>query len=98
MHQDDSESADSLRRGAPVVSVSIGDSCEFAYCDERPDDTAAAAPAARPRSVRLDSGDVLVFGGPSRLLFHGVTKILPQRRPKELRLAPGRLNLTFREL
>ena len=53
--------------------------------------------AARQKTLRLDSGDVLVFGGPARMLFHGVTKIHTNNRPKGLVLAPGRLNLTFRE-
>ena len=48
--------------------------------------------------VVFDSGDVLVFGGPARMVYHGVSKILPNRRPRGLVLAPGRLNLTFREL
>ena len=51
----------------------------------------------RQQTVRLDSGDVLVFGGPARMLFHGVTKIHSHNRPKGLVMAPGRLNLTFRE-
>lgn len=48
--------------------------------------------------VRLESGDVLVFGGPARLLWHGLSRVLPNQRPKGLVMAPGRLNLTFREL
>ena len=53
---------------------------------------------SQARSVRLDSGDVLVFGGPARLLFHAVTRIHARRRPKGLHLIPGRINLTFREI
>ena len=101
MHQDKSEGRDSLARGAPVVSLSIGDSCDFAYSESRPDGADAVEArlgSARQKSVRLDSGDVLLFGGPARMLFHGVTKIHANHRPKELRMLPGRLNLTFREL
>lgn len=102
MHQDRSEQADTLRRGSPVVSISIGDACEFGYSDSRPEEVDAALAALgggdKVKSVRLDSGDVLIFGGPSRMLFHGVNKIFPNHRPKGLVLAPGRLNLTFREL
>ncbi len=42
-----------------------------------------------------------MFGGPSRMLFHAVSKIYPNTAPKELLAAtglrPGRLNLTFRQ-
>ena len=67
MHQDKSESADSLRRGAPVISISIGDACDFGFSTTRPEETDASAMALggsnRGRSIRLDSGDVLIFGG-----------------------------------
>ena len=53
------------------------------------------------RSVKLGSGDVLVFGGASRLIYHGVSKILPHScrvRPwNTLGVKRGRLNLTFRQ-
>jgi alkylated DNA repair dioxygenase AlkB len=68
----------------------------------RPEDTDASQTAlggaAKARTVRLESGDILIFGGPARMLFHSVQKIFPNHRPKGLVLAPGRLNLTFREL
>ena len=102
MHQDRSEHPGTIRRGSPVVSISIGDACDFAYADTRPEEADAALTAlgggAKAKSVRLDSGDILIFGGPARLLFHGVQKIYPNHRPKGLVLAQGRLNLTFREL
>ena len=51
--------------------------------------------------VVLESGDVLIFGGKSRHIFHGVTSVIPDSAPKtlieETRLRPGRLNLTFRQ-
>lgn len=94
MHQDKDESISTVRRGSPVVSFSIGDSAVFLYGRERLAETAS--------KVTLDSGDVLVFGGPSRLVFHGVPEVLPHSAPQELvaatGLRPGRLNLTFREL
>ena len=102
MHQDKSERPETLRRGSPVVSISIGDACDFGYCDTRPEEADQALVALgggeKPKNVRLESGDVLIFGGPSRMVFHGVTKIHPNHRPKGLVLAGGRLNLTFREL
>ena len=43
----------------------------------------------------LRSGDVLVMGGPSRLRYHGVTRIQPGTAPEGT--GPGRINLTFRQ-
>ncbi|KAK7378138.1 hypothetical protein VNO80_03575 [Phaseolus coccineus] len=93
LHQDRDESKESLRKGLPVVSFSIGDSADFLYGDERNEEEAEA--------VILDSGDVLIFGGESRHVFHGVPSVLPKSAPKQLlrdsNLSPGRLNLTFRQ-
>ncbi|TKY61140.1 Alpha-ketoglutarate-dependent dioxygenase AlkB-like [Spatholobus suberectus] len=92
LHQDKDESAESLRLGLPVVSFSIGDSADFLYGDHRDVDKA--------QKLLLQSGDVLIFGGPSRNVFHGVTAIHPMTAPNLLlqhtNLRPGRLNLTFR--
>ncbi|KAL8263374.1 hypothetical protein R6Q59_024723 [Mikania micrantha] len=92
LHQDKDESDTSLKKGLPVVSFSIGDSAEFLYGETRDVDEAD--------KVILESGDVLIFGGKSRLLFHGVTSILPDSAPTSLvhatNMLPGRLNLTFR--
>lgn len=91
--QDKDESEKSIRAGLPVVSFSIGDSAEFLYGDERDVDMA--------KEVLLESGDVLIFGGKSRNIFHGVTTIQPKTAPElllqETNLRPGRLNLTFRQ-
>nr|KYP72039.1 Alpha-ketoglutarate-dependent dioxygenase alkB isogeny [Cajanus cajan] len=93
LHQDKDESEDSLGRGLPVVSFSIGDSADFLYGDHRDVDKA--------HKLQLQSGDVLIFGGPSRHVFHGVTAIHPSTAPTLLlqhtNLRPGRLNLTFRQ-
>ena len=45
--------------------------------------------------IMLKSGDVVVMGGPSRLRYHGITRILPGTAP--LGTGPGRFNLTFRQ-
>lgn len=91
--QDKDESPESLRKELPVVSFSIGNSAEFLYSDQR--DVATA------EKVILESGDVLIFGGKSRHIFHGVASVLPDTSPKilleETNLRPGRLNLTFRQ-
>ncbi|KAI9119808.1 hypothetical protein K1719_009197 [Acacia pycnantha] len=93
LHQDKDESEESLRQGLPVVSFSIGDSADFLYGDERNVDKA--------QKVVLESGDVLIFGGQSRHIFHGVNAIHPNTAPKILmddtNLRPGRLNLTLRQ-
>ncbi|XP_030968737.1 uncharacterized protein LOC115989207 [Quercus lobata] len=93
LHQDCDESPDSLAKGLPVVSFSIGDKADFLYGDQRDVDKA--------EKVVLESGDVLIFGGKSRHIFHGVTAIHPNSAPKSLleetKLRPGRLNLTFRQ-
>ncbi|KAL3632089.1 hypothetical protein CASFOL_025073 [Castilleja foliolosa] len=93
LHQDKDESRESIRKELPVVSFSLGDTAEFLYGDQRDIDAA--------NKVELQSGDVLIFGGKSRLIFHGVSNIIPDSAPKSLleetNLRPGRLNLTFRE-
>jgi alkylated DNA repair protein (DNA oxidative demethylase) len=65
LHQDRDESDFS----APVLSISLGDACLF-----RIGGTERGQPT---RSFRLESGDVVVLGGESRLAFHGVDRIYP---------------------
>lgn len=94
LHQDKDESEQSIDEGLPVVSFSIGDTAEFLYGDERDVDKA--------KKVLLESGDVLVFGGKARNVFHGVSTIQPETAPSRLLeetnlRKPGRLNLTFRQ-
>ncbi|MGK3944388.1 alpha-ketoglutarate-dependent dioxygenase AlkB [Streptomyces sp. RP5T] len=83
MHRDSDEKSD-----APVVSLSLGDTCVFRFGN----------PETRTRpytDVELRSGDLFVFGGPSRLAYHGVPRVHPGTAPPELGLA-GRLNITLR--
>jgi len=88
MHQDKDESARSLAAGLPVVSVSLGDTARFLF---------GGLKRREPVESRLlESGDAFVFGGPARLRYHGVTRIIPGTAPPELQLA-GRFNLTFRQ-
>ena len=88
LHQDKDESKSSLDAGLPVVSVSIGDTARFLFGGVKRRDPVEA--------MMLESGDAFVFGGPARLRYHGVTRILPGTAPPELGLA-GRFNLTFRQ-
>ena len=86
VHQDKDEGAESFAAGVPIVSVSLGDAARFVVGG-----TARKEPT---RPLVLRSGDVVVMGGPSRLRYHGVTRILPGTAPEGT--GPGRFNLTFR--
>ena len=88
LHQDKDEGAASLDAGLPVVSVSLGDTARFLFGGLRRRDAV--------ESILLESGDVFVFGGPSRLRYHGVARILTGTAPASLAL-DGRFNLTFRQ-
>jgi DNA alkylation damage repair protein AlkB len=88
LHQDKDESKASLEAGAPVVSLSIGDTARFLFGGTRRREPVQA--------ILLESGDAFVFGGEARLRYHGVTRIVPGTAPEALRLA-GRFNLTFRQ-
>ena len=70
---------------APVVSVSLGLPAKFLFGGDRRSD--------RPRRVRLESGDVVVWGGPARLAFHGIEPLADGDDPLTGRC---RINLTFR--
>ncbi len=88
LHQDKDESAASISAGLPVVSISIGDTARFLFGGLKRRDPVEAIP--------LESGDAFVFGGPARLCYHGVSRIVPATAPRELDLT-GRFNLTFRQ-
>ncbi|MEV5987934.1 alpha-ketoglutarate-dependent dioxygenase AlkB [Streptomyces sp. NPDC052051] len=83
MHRDSDERSD-----APVVSLTLGDSCVFRFGNTRT--------RTRPYTdVELRSGDLFVFGGAARLAYHGVPRVHPGTAPPKLGLA-GRLNITLR--
>lgn len=85
MHQDRDE-----KSNAPVVSISIGDSCKFRFGNSESRN--------RPyQDLLLESGDLFVFGGPARFAYHGVTKILPGAAPTHCGIDGGRINITLRE-
>ncbi len=84
MHQDKDE-----RANAPVVSLTVGDSCVFRFGNTEN--------RTRPYTdVELASGDLFVFGGPSRFAYHGVPRIRPGTGDPATGLLNGRLNLTMR--
>jgi alkylated DNA repair protein (DNA oxidative demethylase) len=88
LHQDKDERAVSIARGLPVVSVSIGDTARFLFGGLRRKEPVEV--------IALQSGDAFLFGGPARLRFHGVSRIIPGTAPAALHMT-GRYNLTFRE-
>jgi alkylated DNA repair protein (DNA oxidative demethylase) len=82
LHQD----RDEVDLGQPVVSVSLGLPAVFLIGGA--DRTMRAAP------LPVRSGDILVFGGPARLLFHGIRPVKAGLDPV---FGPFRYNLTFRK-
>ncbi|WP_420391471.1 alpha-ketoglutarate-dependent dioxygenase AlkB family protein [Acuticoccus sp.] len=84
LHQDRDEGT----FDAPVVSVSLGDTAVF-----RMGGTTRRGPT---RSVRLASGDVVVFGGAARLMYHGIDRVLAGS--STLLPGGGRINLTLRRV
>jgi alkylated DNA repair protein (DNA oxidative demethylase) len=87
VHQDKDERPETIAAGFPIVSVSLGDEARFVV---------GGLSRREPTfPVMLKSGDVIVMGGPSRLRYHGVTRILSGTAPAGT--GPGRFNLTFRQ-
>jgi len=84
LHQD----RDEEDMAAPVVSLSLGDTCLFRIGGDKRGD--------RTHTLRLASGDAVVLGGRARLAFHGVDRILPGT--STLLAEGGRINLTLRRV
>ena len=82
LHQD----RDEQDFGAPIVSVSLGLPAIFLF--------GGLKRSEKPRRYRLAHGDVVVWGGPSRLFFHGVAPLADGEHPV---LGRQRINLTFRK-
>ena len=82
LHQDKDEND----FGAPIVSVSLGVPAIFLF--------GGLKRADKPRRFRLEHGDVVVWGGPSRLFFHGVA---PLADGEHASMGRQRINLTFRK-
>ena len=82
LHQD----RDEVDLAAPIVSVSLGIPAVFLW--------GGTSRSGKPQKIRLESGDVVVFGGPARLNFHGIAKVAAGRH---ILFGPHRINLTFRQ-
>jgi DNA oxidative demethylase len=83
LHQD----RDERDFSAPIVSVSLGLPARFLFGGLQRSD--------RPLRTLLEHGDVVVWGGPSRLAFHGVDALKDGQHPATGR---SRINLTFRKV
>ena len=85
LHQDGEEPS-----SAPVVTIGLGDACVFRFAgtDRR------TGPFT---DLTFRSGDLLVFGGVNRRIYHGVPKVLDGTAPAWLELPPGRVSITVRE-
>jgi alkylated DNA repair protein (DNA oxidative demethylase) len=83
LHQD----RDEKDRWAPIVSVSLGLPAVFLWGGKRRSDPA--------RRIRLESGDVVVWGGPARFVYHGVAPLKSGVHPLT---GSTRINLTFRKV
>ncbi|MBV8624712.1 MAG: DNA oxidative demethylase AlkB [Herbaspirillum sp.] len=81
LHQDRNE----LDMAQPIVSVSLGLPATFLF--------GGLARSDKPRRMRLESGDVVVWGGPARLAFHGIDTLAEGEHALTGRC---RYNLTFR--
>jgi alkylated DNA repair protein (DNA oxidative demethylase) len=88
LHQDKDEGERSISAGVPVVSISLGDTARFLFGGLRRREPV--------ETILLESGDAFVFGGPSRLRYHGVSRTFPGTAPAALQLH-GRFNLTLRQ-
>jgi alkylated DNA repair protein (DNA oxidative demethylase) len=82
LHQD----KDEKDFGAPIVSVSLGLPATFLFGGLKRSD--------KPRRFRLEHGDIVVWGGPARLVYHGVA---PLADGEHAALGRQRINLTFRK-
>jgi alkylated DNA repair protein (DNA oxidative demethylase) len=83
LHQDRDEND----AWAPIVSVSLGLPAVFLWGGKRRTDSV--------RRLRVESGDVAVWGGPARFVYHGISPLKPGEHPLT---GAARINLTFRKV
>ncbi len=84
LHQD----RDEEDLAAPVLSISLGDTAVFRF--------GGTERGGKTQTLKLNSGDVLVMGGPARLCFHGIDRVLSGT--STLLKEGGRINLTLRRV
>eukprot|EP00930_Biecheleria_cincta_P098205 TRINITY_DN89885_c0_g1_i1.p1 TRINITY_DN89885_c0_g1~~TRINITY_DN89885_c0_g1_i1.p1 ORF type:complete len:915 (-),score=159.00 TRINITY_DN89885_c0_g1_i1:76-2784(-) len=90
IHQEMGERRESIDAGYPIMVLCIGCSFELCYSSEKP------GGSQKPKAVKLASGDAVLLGGESRLLWHGVQRVIARSSPPSLRMLPGLLNLSIR--
>ncbi|NKB42966.1 MAG: alpha-ketoglutarate-dependent dioxygenase AlkB [Alphaproteobacteria bacterium] len=83
LHQD----KDEANFSQPIITISLGAAADFLI--------GGFARSDKPIAALVESGDVLIMGGESRMRFHGIRKIYPGTSP--LPDLEGRLSLTFRK-
>ena len=83
LHQD----RDEWDAWAPIVSVSLGLPAVFLWGGKRRSDPV--------RRLRVETGDIAVWGGPARFVYHGVAPLKPGQHPLT---GDARINLTFRKV
>ena len=71
----------------PIVSITVGNSCDFGF----------KIIGKKEETLKLESGDVLIWGGANRMLMHCVEKVYPNTCPEFLPIRNVRLNFTFRD-
>jgi DNA oxidative demethylase len=84
LHQD----RDEQDLAAPVVSISLGDTALFRW--------GGTTRGGKTQSIKLESGDVFIFGEESRLCYHGIDRVYPGT--STLLKDGGRINLTMRRV
>lgn len=83
LHQD----RDEKDAWAPIVSLSLGLPAVFLWGGKRRSDPV--------RRLHLESGDIVVWGGPARFFYHGVSPLKDGQHPLT---GSARINLTFRKV
>jgi alkylated DNA repair dioxygenase AlkB len=86
----------------PIVSFSLGDRALFSYKDLNNGNIwylMNVTVSLEEQDLILESGDIVVFGGPSRPMFHTIKKVYANTTPSKITMRnfPGRFNITFRE-
>jgi len=88
-HVDDTNFAKPER---PIVMANLGDAADFGYKMKKQDADA---------SIRLETGDVIVFGGPARNIVHALLQVYPHTSPLDLPFPQnpgvGRVSVTWRD-
>ena len=83
LHQDKDEADFSH----PIITISLGATADFLIGGEKRSDP--------PQLIIVESGDIVIMGGKSRMRFHSIRKIYPGSSP--LANLDGRISLTFRK-